>query len=301
LVSQCTGVDTADREVTFDPTAAGNPTATPIDDVDALYGDFTDVACPSVSQCTAVDAPGSEVTFDPNAPGSPTPTVIDWGGGLNAVACPSFSQCTAVGGAGQELTFNPNAPGSPTVTTIDPGERLNAVACPSISQCTAVDNNGAEVTFNPMPPAGAVAPVPNLSALTVSPHNVSIAGRKVNDKCVRPTQQNEGHKTCRRAIKLTISYSLNVAATVTFTLKQRLPGRKMSSRCVRPTKKNEKHAHCARLRSEPGSLVRPSRAGANSFVFRGKIGGKRIGPGAYELILATTDGTQHRLTFKIVR
>jgi len=112
--SECTAVDLAGRQVTFDPTSPGTPTPTTIDSTNPLYG----VACPSASQCTAIDS-GQEVTFDPTSPGTPTPTTIDSTNGLEGVACPSTSQCTAVDFEGRQVTFDPTSPGTPTSTPID--------------------------------------------------------------------------------------------------------------------------------------------------------------------------------------
>jgi hypothetical protein len=145
-VSQCTAVDGKGQEVTFNPSAAGNPVPIKLS-ISILLG----VACPTASQCTAVDDDGQEVTFNPTAPGNPVPIGI-LGGDLGAVACPTASQCTAVDTGAQEVTFNPLAPGSSTSTTIDGADSFSGVACPSVSQCTAVDHGGHEVTFNPTAP-----------------------------------------------------------------------------------------------------------------------------------------------------
>src|SRR5438067_681499 len=106
--SQCTGVDAAGREVTFNPTAPGTPTPALID----VGGDLRGVACPSASQCTAVDQKGREVTFNPTAPGTPTPVTIDSGANLvpNAGASPSASPSTAGGGEGREADLDATAP-----------------------------------------------------------------------------------------------------------------------------------------------------------------------------------------------
>ena len=62
--SQCTAVDEAGQQVTFDPAAPGAPSPTTIDAGNALTG----VACPSPRRCGAVDEAGQETTFDPTAP-----------------------------------------------------------------------------------------------------------------------------------------------------------------------------------------------------------------------------------------
>jgi hypothetical protein len=149
--SQCTAVDYAGNEVTFDPTSPGTPTKATIGTA-ILQG----VACPSTSQCTAVYATGngggSEVTFDPNSPGNQTRVAIDTSTFIEAVACPSTSQCTAVDYLGNAVTFDPASPGTPATTSVDAETGLDAVACPSTSQCTAVNNAGYQVTFDPVAP-----------------------------------------------------------------------------------------------------------------------------------------------------
>jgi hypothetical protein len=117
-VSQCTAVDDAGREVTFDPNAPGTPTPTSVTSYPLIYGGLEGVACPSITRCTAVESAGREVTFDPEAPGSPTPTLIE-NHQLNGVACPSPAQCTAVDPEGGEVTFDPDAPAGATRVQID--------------------------------------------------------------------------------------------------------------------------------------------------------------------------------------
>jgi virginiamycin B lyase len=122
------------------------------------------------------------------------------------------------------------------------------------------------------------APVPALSSLRISPRKFSLAGRKVDGRCVAPTHKNANDKPCRRAVRLRVSYTLNVAAKVTFTI-QRKVGRKF-----------------VRLR---GKLSFGGKAGANHFIFKGKIGGRRLGPGIYQLTATPSGGTPHKKTFKL--
>jgi hypothetical protein len=117
-VKQCTAVDDAGREVTFDPNAPGDPTPTSVTINPLIFGGLEGVACPSVKQCTAVERAGRQVTFDPTSPGNSTPVSIEERQ-LYAVACPSSLQCTAVDEYGGEVTFDPNAPGSATRAQID--------------------------------------------------------------------------------------------------------------------------------------------------------------------------------------
>jgi hypothetical protein len=146
--------------------------------------------------------------------------------------------------------------------------------------------------------------VPRLSGLHVSSHRVSIAGRKVGGRCVAPTKQNERHKYCRRPVKLKLTYTLNQAATITLTLRQRAPGRKVKGRCAKRTKKNHKQARCTRLVAVPGSITLAGKSGPNEFAFAGRIGGRRLGPGSYQLTASPAanghTGTPQAVTFRIV-
>lgn len=144
-VAQCTAVDNAGREVTFDPTAPGDPTRIYVSQDIVVFGGFNAVACPSVSSCTAVDPAGREVTFNPEAPGSPTPAPIDAGVGLDDVACPSTAQCTAADESGAEITFNPAAPGSATRTMIDGDQSSTTTTTGASSGIAAVARGVAPV------------------------------------------------------------------------------------------------------------------------------------------------------------
>jgi hypothetical protein len=149
---------------------------------------------------------------------------------------------------------------------------------------------------NPSPPPPAK---PAISSLRVSPKSFSLVGRRVNGRCVKSTRQNKGNQHCRRPSTLRISYTLNVAVTVTLTLNRQIAGRKVSGRCVAAAKKNRKHRRCTRLVNMPGTLTLAGQAGANQSTFNGKIGGHQLGPAAYQLIATPAGGSSSTVTFKI--
>jgi parallel beta helix pectate lyase-like protein len=140
---------------------------------------------------------------------------------------------------------------------------------------------------------------PAISSLRVSPKRLSVAGRRVNGRCVKPTSKNRGNEHCKRPSTLRISYTLNVTTTVTVALERQAAGRKVNGRCVKPTKKNHKHGECTRLVNVPGKLTFAGQAGANRSTFNGKIGGHQLGPGAYQLIATPAGGSSSTVTFKI--
>jgi hypothetical protein len=170
---QCTAVDSAGKEVTFNPSAPASAAPTTVDGSPGLLAPNcplqtvpqcstpfelegpVPLACPSTSQCTVVDGKGREVTFDPTTPGNPAPIKLGIYS-LLGVACASVSQCTAVDTGGREVTFNPAAPGNPVAIGV-PAGGLGAVACPAASQCTALDTGSREVTFNPAAPGTATS------------------------------------------------------------------------------------------------------------------------------------------------
>jgi hypothetical protein len=179
--AQCTAVDRAGDEVTFDPRNRTWTAPQLVDDCDpwnftcpcppgqvdsnddpcpttAQAREVLDaVACPSVSECVAVDGNGAVVEFDPQPGGMLTqPAEIDPGDAtgfsLLGVACPRAMLCVATDEIGGEGDFNPFAPPPPDAGNfdgVDIGAELDAVACPTAAQCTTVDNQGYELTFNP--------------------------------------------------------------------------------------------------------------------------------------------------------
>ena len=139
-----------------------------------------------------------------------------------------------------------------------------------------------------------------ISKLRVSPSVFSLAGREVSGKCVKPGKNNNTNPHCRRPIRLRVSYTLDVSATVTFTLTREAPGRKVNGRCVKPNKKNSKRPKCTRPVSVSGKIIQSGTAGTKHFTFNGKIGGHTLGPGTYELIATPTGGKPETFTFEIV-
>jgi hypothetical protein len=140
-----------------------------------------------------------------------------------------------------------------------------------------------------------VQPQPALSILRVSPGKFSLTGRKVKGRCVKQTKKNNANKPCRLPIRLRVSFKLNVAATVTFTLERQVAGRKVGPRCVKPTSKNSKRRKCKRLVSMPGKVTRSGSTGVNSFIFAPHP----LGPGSYVLIATPAGGKPQRVGFKL--
>lgn len=188
------------------------------------------------------------------------------------------------------------------------GANVNHFATPSAGGGQLFVGSGDQVTAYTiaLPPNAtlALAGVPELTQLRLSPHRVSVAGRKVGRRCVTPTKQNVHRPYCRRQGQFKLTFTLNESAIVKLTLKRRAPGRRVKRRCVKATSKNRKHAHCWRWVAIRGNSKLTGAAGANAFRLPARIGGHNIGPGTYELIATPTTGgytgRSQTVTFTVV-
>ncbi len=142
-----------------------------------------------------------------------------------------------------------------------------------------------------------------LWAPQVSPRTFALTGRRVNRRCVKVTRANRRHRRCTRPIKLQISYQLTRPAHVTFTLTRLLPGRVSRGSCVPQTRKNRKHRSCTRPFGVPGTLTAAGGLGINGYTFNGRIGGRKLARGRYQLTATPTvngqAGTPQTIGFTI--
>jgi hypothetical protein len=145
-------------------------------------------------------------------------------------------------------------------------------------------------------------PVPKLSGLQVSPHAFKLTGRRVGRHCAKATRTG---RHCRRAVKLRVSFTLSIPASVTFKVEKVLAGRRVKGRCVAPTRRNRRHRHCVRVRALRGTITHSGAAGSNHFIFSGKLGRHKLGPGSYRLVgtpsAGGVTGTRLSAGFRLVR
>jgi hypothetical protein len=246
--------------------------------------------------------------------GSPTvPNITATGAGVTATANPVFVGGSYIYNYGTSSAYGQSTasaklqagvgaqPAPATLVGLTPATTYHLQLVVTTPDGTAASSDVTFTTRSAPPPIKPEPPPakPAISSLRVFPESFSLAGRRVNGRCVKPTRQNKSNKHCRRLTALRISYTLNVAATVTLTLKGQLAGRKVNGRCLKPTKENRKHRKCVRLVNVPGRLTLAGKAGANQSTFNGKIGGHQLGPGAYQLIATPAGSSSSTVTFKI--
>ncbi len=99
-----------------------------------------------------------------------------------------------------------------------------------------------------------------------------------------------------------ISYTLTEAATVTFRVQKGRAGRRVNGRCRRQTALNRTRPRCTRYVSIPGSFTDAGEAGANTRRLPRRLGGRRLGPGRYRLLITARDavGNETRATKRFV-
>ena len=78
------------------------------------------------------------------------------------------------------------------------------------------------------------------------------------------------------------------------------PGDQVNGRCVKPGKNNHKRRRCIRLTRVSGEITKTGGAGSNSFTFNGRIGGRKLGRGSYQLTATPSSGGSKQVTFRIV-
>jgi hypothetical protein len=106
-----------------------------------------------------------------------------------------------------------------------------------------------------------------------------------------------------------VTFTLDQAANVRFTIQQPRPGRRVKhgkkTTCDLPTKKNAKRKRCTRLVTLKGSFARAGLAGTNTFHFTGRLNGKSLRPGKYKLVATPTAngqiGRAATAAFRIIR
>ena len=102
-----------------------------------------------------------------------------------------------------------------------------------------------------------------------------------------------------------VSYMLNVAAKVRFTVKRAAIGRRVGRSCVKPTKRNSARKACTRHVAVAGTITRTRNAGSDRFTFTGKLAGRSLARGRYQLLATPTangkTGKSAKAGFRIIR
>jgi glycine rich protein len=124
----------------------------------------------------------------------------------------------------------------------------------------------------------------------------AISRPTLSNKTFAAEESGPSAYTVKRKARLgtEVSFKLNEAAKVRFTVTRRAKGRKVKhgkkTVCAKPTRKNHKRKRCARAVTLKGSFSRNGVAGKNSFHFTGRLNGRKLKPGRYRLVATPSAG-----------
>ncbi len=124
------------------------------------------------------------------------------------------------------------------------------------------------------------------------------------------TKVGETHKTWAEKrfrhgppVGTTFSYTLNIPATVVLRFTRQVKGRKVKRKCV-AEKRSNAHKPSCNLTVKVGTLRTTGLEGRNKLKFAGKVGGKTLPPGGYQVTITAETGpgdANKTLRFTIAR
>jgi hypothetical protein len=169
--------------------------------------------------------------------------------------------------------------------------RSEGVACNQLQDKGALELQG-HATSCPAPPSSppATTPTPKplagvISALTISPSVFLAAPAGATISATAAGKAKYGAK---------VSYRDSQAAKTTFTVLGASTGRRQGKSCKKPSNANKHGKRCTIL-TALGSFSHTDIAGANSVHFSGRLKGKKLPAGSYELQLVPHDAAGNGL------
>jgi hypothetical protein len=245
------------------------------------------VASNSIPACagTLTDG-GHNIAFaDPGCPGSAVDPLLeplaDNGGPTETMALgPGSPALDAVPSTGAACPpTDQRGVARPQGSACDIGAFEKEVPAQTTSTSGATSNSGPTAS----PP---IATVARVTGVTLSPRAFRAA----------PSGPSALRAGRHLAFGTIVGYTLNQPAPVHFAVIRLLPGRHGSGgRCVAPSPSNHRAGKCTRLVAVRGAFTQSGAAGVNSFRFTGRIGGRRLSPGSYRLVLSPAATVDFRI------
>ena len=209
------------------------------------------------------------------------------------LAYETFLPADRIGFFGAELM-----PDVPRMTDGEPFEQFKLDVAATLAPLPRPTTPGSPASPAPAATTSYALPAPILQRLTLAPRAFAAARTGGSASTVK-----------RRGSGTKLRYAVDIAASVRFTVQRvrsgRRKGKGRAARCVAPTKLNRRTARCTRYVPVKGSFSRTARAGANSFTFTGRVGGRRLARGTYRLMATPSAdglaGNTRSRTFRIRR
>jgi hypothetical protein len=193
------------------------------------------------------------------------------------------------GGPTETMALGPGSPALDAVPSIGAG-------CPPTDQRGVSRPQGAACdagAFEQQVPAQSAAPPSGGSPPTPSSQLARLIQLSLSPRSFRSAPAGPSALSPARHLRFgtTVSYTLDQPASVRFEVARALPGRRAGAgHCVAPRPSNRHARTCTRLVAIPGAFTRSAGLDADSFRFTGRIGGRRLTPGAYRLMAIPSVG-----------
>lgn len=155
----------------------------------------------------------------------------------------------------------------------------------------------------PCAPAPTPAPSPSLAP---SVSAIPLAKPKITALALAPSafraMNAGGPLVAKRAggAGSRLTFIATDATAVSFAIERKLPGRRRGGRCVALTGANRAKPACTRLLSLGQPFPAPATAGANTFIFSGRLGNKALSAGRYRLNARVDGETLSSFAFRIL-
>jgi PKD domain len=157
----------------------------------------------------------------------------------------------------------------------------------------------------PPPPAVVAAGGPAPPPPATAPNLVWISPLDLSRSAFKPPRSGPTVMGSTSRSGTRVSYALNGAATVRFTVQRSSTGRNVGGRCVKQTSANRKSTSCKLYTAVRGTFTRSRPKGTDRFAFSGRLGGRALGAGSYRFVatpVAAGQAGKARLApFRIVR
>jgi uncharacterized delta-60 repeat protein len=131
-----------------------------------------------------------------------------------------------------------------------------------------------------LPPASTASP----TASTSRPGAPALGRLRITPEAFRAAPKGARARAAARRDGALVSFTLDRAASVRFTVERAGRGRRVGGRCAKPSRSNHRGRRCTRYTTLAGGFTRHGVAGANRFHFTGRLNARRLRSGSYRLI-----------------
>ncbi len=165
---------------------------------------------------------------------------------------------------------------SPSSTDLLGNPRSEGIACVALQDRGAIE----------LPGRGTPCATPAVPASPVTPHAGVISALTISPDAFLPAPSGATISTARHKPRkkygAKVSYRDSQLTTSTFTILRRSSGRRQGSSCRRPSRRNRHGRRCTLL-IRIGAFTHADRTAAISLHFSGRVKGRRLPAGSYEL------------------